>query len=104
MRTLIPYDAPCKVVSFRNKALQRLWTNDEGRGLPPDQVRRLRLALSAISAAANIRMLASVAGWRVHALKGRRVGIWSIAITGNWRLTFRLEGETVHELDLEDYH
>lgn len=93
-----------RVASFRSKALQRLWTNDNTRGLPPEQVRRLRLALSVRSAATNIRMLASVPGWRLHALKGERAGAWSMSITGNWRLTFRLEGETVHDIDLEDYH
>ncbi|HEY1615730.1 MAG TPA: type II toxin-antitoxin system RelE/ParE family toxin [Rhizomicrobium sp.] len=45
-----------------------------------------------------------VPGWRVHELKGARKGIWSMSVTGNWRLTFRLEGETVHDVDLEDYH
>ncbi|HEX3429528.1 MAG TPA: type II toxin-antitoxin system RelE/ParE family toxin [Rhizomicrobium sp.] len=93
-----------RIASFRNKALQRLWSSDNARGLPPEQVRRLRLALSAISAATNMRMLASVPGWRLHALKGERAGMWSMSITGNWRLTFRLEGETVHDIALEDYH
>jgi len=93
-----------RVASFRSKALLRLWSNDSARGLPANQVRRLRLALSAISAAANVRMLASVPGWRLHALKGERSGVWSLSITGNWRLTFRLDGETVHDIDLEDYH
>ena len=91
-------------MSFRSKALQRLWSSDNGRGLPPEQVRRLRLALSAISAATNIRLLASVPGWRLHMLKGERAGTWSMSVTGNWRLTFRLEGELVHDIDLEDSH
>ena len=93
-----------RIASFRNKALQRLWAGDSARGLPPKQVRRLRLALSALSAATTMRMLASVPGWRLHPLKGDRAGAWSMSITGNWRLTFRLEGETVHDIDLEDYH
>jgi proteic killer suppression protein len=93
-----------RIVSIRHKALRRLWSSDEVRGLPRDQVTRLRLALAALAAAQNVRMLVSVPGWRVHELKGARAGIWSKSITGNWRLTFRPQGESVHDIDLEDYH
>jgi proteic killer suppression protein len=39
-------------------------------------------------------------------LKGGRKGVWSLHVTRNWRLTFRIdaaEGE-VFDVDLEDYH
>jgi len=93
-----------QIVSIRNKALKRLWTKGELRGLPAEQVKRLRLALTALNAAADIQMLSSVPGWRLHELKGDRKGTWSMSVTGNWRLTFRLEGDSVHDVDLEDYH
>ena len=91
------------IVSIRHKSLKRLWTKGGMRGLPADQVKRLRLALATLAATADIRMLLSVPGWRVHELKGDRAGSWSMSITGNWRLTFRLEGDNVHDVDLEDY-
>jgi toxin HigB-1 len=93
-----------RVVSIRHNALQRLWSRNDPRGLPPDQVKRVQLALAALAAAQNIRMLASVPGWRLHELKGARAGTWSMSISGNWRLTFRLEKEFIHDIDLEDYH
>ena len=93
-----------QIVSIRHKGLARLWTRDDARGLPPDQVKRLRLALATLSAAADIHMLQSVPGWRTHELKGARKGTWSMSVTGNWRMTFRVEGELVHDVDLEDYH
>lgn len=82
----------------------RLWTKGEIRGLPTEQIKRLRLALAALAATADIQMLLNVPGWRLHELKGDRKGRWSMSITGNWRLTFRLEGDCVHDVDLEDYH
>jgi len=30
--------------------------------------------------------------------------VWSIAASGNWRITFLLVGGSITELDLEDYH
>jgi len=93
-----------RVVSIRHKGLQRLWSRNDPRGLPPDQVRRVQPALAALAAAQNIRMLVSVPGWRLHELKGARAGTWSMSISGNWRLTFRPEKEFIHDIDLEGYH
>ncbi len=43
-------------------------------------------------------------GWRIHQLKGDRDGVWSISVTGNWRLTFQIVDGDIADLDLEDYH
>ena len=37
-------------------------------------------------------------------LTGDRAGEWSISVTGNWRLTFKIEDGAIEELNLEDYH
>jgi mRNA-degrading endonuclease YafQ of YafQ-DinJ toxin-antitoxin module len=43
-------------------------------------------------------------GWRVHQLSGDRAGTWSIAVSGNWRITFDLKDQEICNLNLEDYH
>jgi len=43
-------------------------------------------------------------GWRVHQLTGDRAGTWSVSASGNWRITFTVEGGEICHLDLEDYH
>ncbi|WP_428663926.1 hypothetical protein [Reyranella sp.] len=30
--------------------------------------------------------------------------MWSISVSGNWRITFRIENSEISNLDLEDYH
>ncbi len=50
--------------------------------------------------------LRSLAAWKAHTLTGDREGTWSLSVTRNRRLTFRIdraEGE-IRDLDLEDYH
>ena len=43
--------------------------------------------------------------FRLHELKGDRAGTWSIRVTGNWRITFRIEEPfEPADVDLEDYH
>jgi toxin HigB-1 len=43
---------------------------------------------------------------KAHQLTGNRKGTWSLTVTRNWRITFRIdqhEGE-IFDLDYEDYH
>ncbi len=50
--------------------------------------------------------LRTVPNWRAHQLTGRRKGEWSLFVTKNWRLTFKVDDEAMEILDLdyEDYH
>ena len=43
-------------------------------------------------------------GLDLHELKGRRRGTWAVRVSGNWRITFRFEGEDAVDVDYEDYH
>ena len=43
-------------------------------------------------------------GLNLHQLIGDRKGTWSVRVSGNWRVTFRFEGEDVTDVDYEDYH
>jgi proteic killer suppression protein len=93
-----------RIASFRHKDLERLWWRDEARGVARQHEAKLRAMLTAIEVAENISELKTVPGWRLHPLKGNRKGVWSLVITRNYRLTFRVEGLSISEVDLEDYH
>jgi len=43
-------------------------------------------------------------GNRLHQLKGKRRGQWSVTISGNWRIVFRFEAGEPCDVDLVDYH
>ena len=43
-------------------------------------------------------------GLKLHELKGRRKGTWSVSVSGNWRVTFKFNGNDANEVDYEDYH
>ena len=45
----------------------------------------------------------AVPGFKFHELMGNRKGNFSISVTGNYRITFRFEGEDALDVDLEDY-
>jgi toxin HigB-1 len=93
-----------KVRSVRHKGLKRLIEDDDERGIRPDLVNRVRRILTALLSAQGIEGMAGPPGWRIHQLTGDRTGTWSISVSGNWRITFKIEDETVTDLNLEDYH
>jgi proteic killer suppression protein len=43
-------------------------------------------------------------GYSLHPLKGDRGGVWSISVSGNWRLTFEFIDGNAHIVNYEDYH
>ncbi|HEB55197.1 MAG TPA: hypothetical protein ENI98_02605 [Gammaproteobacteria bacterium] len=32
-----------------------------------------------------------ITGYKLHPLKGKMKGIWSVIVNGNWRITFQFE-------------
>lgn len=43
-------------------------------------------------------------GLFMHELKGNRKGIWSVRVSGNWRVTYRFVGKDAEIVNYEDYH
>ena len=91
------------IKSFRHKGLQRFFETGKTRGIQAKHANRLRLQLAALDTAQSVDDM-RIPGYRLHPLKGKSKGRWSIWISGNWRLTFKFEGRDVHLLDYEDYH
>jgi toxin HigB-1 len=90
--------------SIRHKGLRRLFEKGDGRGLPAASIDKLRDMLLAIQVAREIDDLSVMPGWRLHPLKGKLAGYWSLTVTGNWRLTFKFQDGDAYDLDLLDYH
>ena len=88
--------------SFRHRGLRRLWDGDPSR-IGAALRARVENVLSVLDAAATASDV-DLPGYRLHALKGGMRGLWSVAITGNWRVTFRIENGEVYDVDLTDYH
>ena len=93
-----------RIRSVRHRGLRRLIEDDEDREIRRDLVRRVRNVLAALVAAPDIGGVRGPPGWRIHQLTGDRAGTWSVSVSGNWRITFDLEDEEIHHLNLEDYH
>ena len=89
---------------FKHKGLRQLYENGDRSKVPQAMVARIERVLAALDAATELADLSNPS-FRLHELKGERAGTWSIRVTGNWRITFRI-GEPFEptDVDLEDYH
>mgnify|MGYP001222230883 CR=1 FL=1 len=92
------------IYSIRHRGLQRFFEKGETRGLPQNRIQKLRHILAALDEADSVDEMDTMPGWRLHQLHGDRLGTWSISLSGNWRITFRVENDRIYDLDLEDYH
>jgi proteic killer suppression protein len=90
--------------TIRHKGLRRFIEDDDPREIRPDLAKRTRNILAALVSASNMDGVQGPPGWRIHQLGGDRAGTWSISVSGNWRITFRIERGEIKNLDLEDYH
>ena len=93
-----------RIRSIVHKGLRRLYEENSPKGLSADTVDKLRKMLAFLDAMENPEELRSLPLWKAHVLTGDRKGTWSLHVTRNRRLTFRIEDEEIIELNLEDYH
>lgn len=93
-----------KVRSIAHKGLRRLYEENSSKGVSADTVDKLRKMLSFLDAMQDPEELRALPLWKAHVLTGDRKGTWSLHVTRNRRLTFRIEEDEIIELNLEDYH
>ena len=92
--------------NFVHKGLKRLYLEDSAKGVPPDTVNKLGKMFAYLDNMQDPDELQALTAWKVHTLTGDRKGTWSLSVTRNRRLTFRIdpaEGE-ICDVNLEDYH
>jgi toxin HigB-1 len=95
-----------KIRNFVHKGLKRLYAEDNAKGVPPDSADKLRKMLAFLDDMEDAEELRSLPSWKVHTLTGNRAGTWSLSVTANRRLTFRIDSEEreIYDVNLEDYH
>lgn len=91
------------IKSFKHKGLKVYFETGKTSGIQAKHAKKLRMQLAAIDSAQVIDDI-DLPGFGLHPLKGSRVGIWSIVVNGNWRITFEFEEGHAYILNYEDYH
>ena len=92
------------IKSFADKQTEMLFLNGESNVLPPDVLKRAIRKLDRIDTAYRIEDLRLPPGNRLHQLKGKRKGQWSVSVNDQWRICFRFEGADAYDVEVCDYH
>ena len=91
------------ITSFIHKGLEKFYKTGITSGIQVNHAKRLGLILSNLDQAESPDDM-DLPGLRLHELKGNRKGIWSVTVSGNWRVTFRFAGRNPEIVNYEDYH
>jgi proteic killer suppression protein len=95
-----------KIRNVVHKGLRRFIESDDASGLQPAVVSKIRRMVTFLQDMEREDELRTVPSWKAHLLTGDRKGTWSLFVTKNWRMTFRIDQDQIEiiDLDYEDYH
>lgn len=88
------------IKSFAHKGLEKFFLTGSKADISADHAKKLARQLAILNVASSPQEMDMV-GWRLHKLS---TGQWSVWVNGNWRLTFRFDGEDAEVVDYQDYH
>ena len=89
--------------TFRHKGLKALYEGKQSAKVVRSHVSKLERILSALDEATGPHEM-DLPGYRLHGLKGKSKGYFSVWVSGNWRVTFRFESVDAVDVDYTDYH
>lgn len=89
--------------SFRHKGLKLFFETGNKKGIIPDHADKLARILDRLDASTSPVDM-NLPAYNLHKLIGQEDGVWSVWVNGNWRVTFRFEGDDAVLIDYRDYH
>ncbi len=92
------------IVSFRDDETATIWAGRRSRRLPADIQTSALPKLRLLNNAKRLEDLRVPPGNRLEALKGSRIGRYSIRVNDQWRICFVWKDNHAHEVEIVDYH
>ncbi|MCU7837583.1 MAG: type II toxin-antitoxin system RelE/ParE family toxin [gamma proteobacterium symbiont of Taylorina sp.] len=91
------------IKSFKHNGLELFFNTGRTSGIQVKHSKKLKLILGRLNAATAPEDM-KLQGLFLHPLSGNRSDIWSVRVSGNWRVTFRFNGNEAEIVNYEDYH
>ena len=92
------------IKTFADKKTRELFITGKLKRLQPDLLRRAIRRLEYIDLSTCLDDLKVPPSNRLHALKGKRKGQYSISINEQWRICFRFIDGDAYDVEITDYH
>lgn len=91
------------IKTFKHKGLERFFYDDDRSGINTEHASRLGRILDRLDGSTGAQDM-NLPGFKLHELKGSEKGTFSVSVSGNWRVTFKFEGNDAIAVDYRDYH
>ncbi|MBU4261289.1 MAG: type II toxin-antitoxin system RelE/ParE family toxin [Proteobacteria bacterium] len=91
------------IKSFKHKGLKKFFETGNVSGIRPEHKQKLRIMIAALDTATCIEDM-DLPGFRLHPLKGNRLGLWAVDVSKNWRMVFEFRDGNAYIVTYEDYH
>ena len=91
------------IKSFDHKGLEKFFYAGDKQGIQPAYAQKVVDILDRLDASVTIQDM-SYPGSNLHQLKGKLKGVWSVKVSGNWRITFKYIEGNAYVVDYRDYH
>lgn len=92
------------IKSFTHKGLKNLFYKGDCSGVQPIHAIKLGSMLDTIHASHHPKDLKAIFNDKFSEKVGSGVGVFSIEVSGNWRVTFEITNDGAVLLDYRDYH
>ncbi len=93
------------IKGFKSSALKRFFRDGNARKLQRRQLAKIKRILDLLDGSEPLKKLRLYQGYRLHELTRNEKGVWTVRVTGNWRITFRVdEHGNAYDVDFVDYH
>ena len=91
------------IKSFAHKGLENFFYDGSTKGIQSQHVQKLADILDRLDASKRVTDL-KFPGSNLHTLKGKMKGLWSIKVSGNWRVVFSFKEGDAFSINYIDYH
>ncbi len=92
------------IKTFNCKDTEKIFRGQFSRRLPHDIQRVAARKLEILAAASQLETLTIPPANHLEALRGNRLGQYSIRINQQWRICFRWDEGHAYEVEIVDYH
>lgn len=91
------------IKTFKHKGLEEFFYTGRKKGIKPEQAKRIERILDRLNAANEIKDM-NYPGSFLHQLSGDKKGLYSVRVSGNWRILFQFINGDAYIIDYDDYH
>lgn len=92
------------IKGFSHKGLKKYYFDEDTSGIDTNHAGKIGFILDAVGASHHPKDLKAVFPNKFTEKKGSGKGVYSIEVSGNWRITFQIDDEGATFLDYLDYH